>query len=331
MAEIESEGMNLKIERVVHFDWGSKKNKRAMCVANLRDDLWCVDSISIAGNSATLLQDACRNVPPGSKTLIGFDFAIGLPVGYMKQAKLKTFLEAIDVFGDEPWQEFFEKAYHPTEVGIHRPFYPRKSTPKGYTSRSILTDRLGITWEHVFRKCERKTSYRSAASPIFWTLGAKQVGTATMLGWKEVLQPLIRDSSRCIGLWPFEGDLEEILQVKDAAVVETYPNEAYSHLGFPKKWTGKTSHHARKCVSKIILDWGLRSSVKWSEKVLDQIESGFGEENDGEDPFDALVGACSMIAVIIGQRPVSSSLDEDSKLREGWIFGQNADVFGQEK
>ncbi len=66
---------------------------------------------------------------------------------------------------------------------------------------------------------------------MFWTLGAKQVGKAAICGWRELLAPALRRNE--ISLWPFEGDLTELLKEARIVVAETYPAETYSHLGIP--------------------------------------------------------------------------------------------------
>jgi len=93
-------------------------------------------------------------------------------------------------------------------------------------------------------------------------------------------------------------------------------------LGFPRHWSGKTDQNKRRERAVSIFDWADKSKVKMSETVRSQVEDGFGSERSGEDPFDALVGACSMIEVVEGRRLEGRCSDESHRRHEGWIFGQ---------
>jgi hypothetical protein len=47
---------------------------------------------------------------------------------------------------------------------------------------------------------------------------------------------------------------------------------------------------------------GRRSASVFDAAAEAQVDNGFGPTKDGEDPFDALVGLCSMIDVAVGRR-----------------------------
>lgn len=53
-----------------------------------------------------------------------------------------------------------------------------------------------------------------------------------------------------------------------------------------------------------------------------RLNDGFGPREDGEDPFDAVVGACSMLDVVLGHRSDGAPNDAVVGTIEGWIFGQ---------
>lgn len=65
--------------------------------------------------------------------LVGFDFPLGLPFAYGIRTGLRGFKEALSVFGQGEWQDFFKVANLPEEVSIRRPFYPNVSK-RGYES-----------------------------------------------------------------------------------------------------------------------------------------------------------------------------------------------------
>jgi hypothetical protein len=75
----------------------------------------------------------------------------------------------------------------------------------------------------------------------------------------------------------------------------------------------------RKTQAETIIRWSRAIGVKISEQVQSLIKDWFGPTEDGEDPFDSLVGLCSMIDVIEGRRQVGRESAMDERY-EGWIF-----------
>lgn len=90
----------------------------------------------------------------------------------------------------------------------------------------------------LLRLCERATDLRSAACMLFWTLGGNQVGKAAIAGWRELIAPNLDT----IGLWPFDGSLQEILDRFPVAVVETYPGDAYGQIDIPAIPAGASAY-----------------------------------------------------------------------------------------
>ncbi len=294
-------------------------------MANRRDSGWSIDLLSDVGETSTLLQRTRDDLNGDQRVLIGFDFPIGYPKAYGEMTGCARFLDALPNFGNGEWSDFFSKTDDSELVSIHRPFYPRTGKPKGSTSAQKQEDALGILRPELFRRCERRTCYRNEASPLFWTIGAKQVGSAAMCGWEEILQLLIAEENRGFQIWPFEGDLASMTRSGRDIVVETYPGEAYSHIGFPQFWSGKTTQEKRRARASNILNWTENNHVTVSEQILARIQDGFGPESSGEDPFDAVVGMCSMIEVVEGRRregPEGFRNLEGITNHEGWIFGQ---------
>jgi hypothetical protein len=71
------------------------------------------------------------------------------------------------------------------------------------------------------RKCDLGYDGRKAACPLFWSLGASQVGKAAIIGWRDVLVPAL-SSDRSVAIWPFDGS-RRTLKVGRLVIVETYP------------------------------------------------------------------------------------------------------------
>lgn len=62
-----------------------------------------------------------------------------------------------------------------------------------------------------------KNSGRNAACPLFWTLGANQVGKGAIIGWRDVLSPALHDD-KGVFLWLFDGFLDDLLTATHARV-----------------------------------------------------------------------------------------------------------------
>jgi hypothetical protein len=157
---------------------------------------------------------------------------------------------------------------------------------------------------------------------MFWTLGGNQVGKAALSGWQEIVVPSI---ARGAPIWPFSGDLDLLGSDIVPVIAETYPAEAYGHIGL-RFTSGESKRRMTDRVSKAggIFSWAHAQAVKFSDDVELQIRSGFGSDDQGEDRFDALVGLLGMIAQIISGAHQSAPTGPAVRSWEGWILGQAA-------
>jgi hypothetical protein len=176
----------------------------------------------------------------------------------------------------------------------------------------------------LLRRCERANATRGAASPLFWTLGGKQVGKAAIIGWRDVLAPALRDPAGDVSLWPFDGDLRGLLARGGTVVVETYPAEACLHLGMapPGRAWSKTSQDGRRGQRAALQSWAGSRPVVLDSDLTALIDDGFGPSKSAEDPFDAMLGLMSMLEVGLGYRTAGEPEDDAVAKIEGWILGQ---------
>ncbi len=308
---------------VVHADWGSDPKKRWMCVAT-RDwhDRFDVGAPELVGRLDTFWRRLTAR-SPGPRIVAGFDFPLGIPQQYASRAGLSSFREALSVFGSGPWSDFYQLATSPSEISLHRPFFPYRP---GGTKQIHLLDGLGVSdVSQLLRRCERATSTRGPASPLFWTLGGKQVGRAAIVGWQGVIMPGLADHD--LRLWPFDGDLQTLLANEGPIALETYPAEACLHIGSTppgKKWS-KTSQDGRRNQSEIFLQWADGRGIRLASSLRQLISDGFGPSKHAEDPFDATVGLFSMLEVALGHRAEGAPDDAPVRQVEGWILGQSDD------
>ena len=314
---------------IVHADWSTVPGKRWLARATRAKldsaRLYLASAPEPAGELDSLLPRLRAQAGGGSVTLVGFDFPIGLPLAYARKAGITDFLAILPRLGFEEWSQFYEPASSFTEIGIYRPFYPSKA---GNALQHYLIEGLGVaSIDDLRRRCERAHTQRRAACPLFWTLGAQQVGKAAISGWRDVLA-VPNGMPGYVAIWPFSGKLEDLLKPGKVVVVETYPAEFYTHLGVGfsaqrrGERSGKRSQRDRLANAPRLLDWAHKASVAVAPGLEAALRDGFGASPDGEDRFDAVVGLFGMINVILGNRPAGEPDEEVIRKIEGWILGQ---------
>jgi hypothetical protein len=145
----------------------------------------------------------------------------------------------------------------------------------GGRSQSQLLNALNVQNKNdLLRRCEKKTRLRPAACMLFWTLGGNQVGKAAISGWEELIVPNLDE----VGLWPFDGPLNDLLQRFSVVVAETYPGEVYHQLQFPNKskWS-KRRPDGRQSVAGHLLSWLETRPAVTDESLKAAIHQGFAK------------------------------------------------------
>lgn len=311
---------------VVHADWSTDPKKRWLVRAVLDGDVYQVGAPELVGDVSSLFLRNSRLAGSGSMVM-GFDFPIGLPDAYARLTQVASFSELLPLLGSDRWERFFDVAERPSEISATRPFYPLRSGKKGEHKQADLVAALGVTsMSDVLRRCDRAQAGRNAACSLFWTLGGNQVGRAAISGWRDVLGPLRRQGNQQIGLWPFDGGCEKLLEAHQCVVVETYPANACMQLGLgaPGRGWSKRKQHDRRRHATALTNWIKGLSIEFDQELQNAIDDGFGAASNGEDAFDAAVGLFEMLDVILGNRAEGNPDDEGVTKREGWIFGQSS-------
>ena len=193
---------------VVHADWSVHPGKRWMAQAVRRPG---GGYLALPPTPVGALEDfwfRLEQMGGDGPIMVGFDFPIGLPAAYAKQAGIEDFATALAGFGQGRWRDFYEVAAQPEQIALTRPFYPARP---GGRSRRQLVDGLRLeTWQGLHRRCDGATAGRQAACPMFWTLGGNQVGKAMIVGWRDLLAPA-RRAGVDVAIWPFDGALADLL------------------------------------------------------------------------------------------------------------------------
>ena len=298
---------------VVHADWGTHPRKRWIARARSLGPGWAVEAVEPWTLGASPLECLGLDEEEPGPILIGLDFPVGLPLAYARAAEIRAFGDALLGFGGPGWEKFYAVARTPAEISLRRPFYPHAP---GGTLRRHLEDGLGIPMAQVSRECERATATRPAACPLFWTLGASQVGKGAIAGWQEVVVPLVREGA---ALWPFDGELADLLRTRRVTIAETYPAEYYGPLGFGRGWSKRRQADRRDRARQITRAAAALGAVV-PPAIATAVDDGFGPRPDGEDAFDTLVGLLGMLTALAGDATAPS--DPAIRSVEGWILGQ---------
>lgn len=276
------------------------------------------------GDPLTLLSRLRAQAGPDSAVLLGVDFPLGLPLAYAERAGVDDFAALLPQLGQGEWRDFYRVAEQPAEISLRRPFYPLRP---GGARQSHLVQALGLpTAAALRRRCDRQQPHRPAAAPLFWTIGAQQVGKAAISGWRDLLGPGLARGD--LALWPFDGPLADLMPSGRIVVAETYPAECYRHLGVrfsqPRAGalSGKRVQGARAAQAQTLLDWACQTGVDIDPALRVAIEDGFGATVDGEDRFDAVVGLFGLLNIVLGRRPSGDPTDPAIGRIEGWILGQ---------
>jgi hypothetical protein len=301
----------LAFDRLVHSDWSVAPGKRWTAVARRWQEGWRIENLVRTPTPDGFLDDLFDHE---RRTLAGFDFPIGLPSFYSNQMKLE-FYQLLSNPASDRTQRFFTAAETLFDISPAQPFYRRH--PKGARHDDLCKRLSCASFNELLRECDKKTSSRSRAESIFWTIGAKQVGKAALSGWREILMPAV---ARQASLWPFDGPLS-LLESSVLTIAETYPAEAYQHIGM-KRTIKKRSQEGRRAGCRVMLEWASKHKVELSPQIKHSMRTGFGEREDGEDPFDAVAGLCGMIEVSDGRRAEAPNPLTFSGGGEGWILGQ---------
>ena len=319
----------MRLPRIVaHADWSVDPAKRWATQATLgANGRYSAAAPAPVGYPLDWLR-ALAAAAGGGGIFCGFDFPIGLPRRYAVAAGMTIFIECLPRLGRGRWQRFYDVAAVPDEIDLGRPFYPLSARLRGQAAQSHLVTALGLSKPADLRRlCDGQTVKRRPACPLFWTVGANQVGKAAIVGWRDLLVPARRDASLDVVVWPFHGPLDSLLGNHRIVVAETYPGECYSQLGLDFRITetnrrgSKRRQSDRAFHAKQLIDWSRRANVHLSRILTAAIGDGFGASRSGEDAFDATIGLFGMLNVLAARRAAGEPEVEDVRRIEGWILG----------
>ena len=307
--------MNRKLSFILCADWGKESPKRAVYVADVSARL--VRRVSAKGWSvAGVLEEADRLSSTGA-VLATFDAPLGVPESYLAAVRTlpsgqppATFLDLLARARSMP--RFFDSSSLPQDWTIERPFFAVPAGAGGLGSYFDAAARHGVTT--MYRRIDQITN----AKPVFVKSGIPgSVGSAASALWQELAPRLI--ASRTFKVWPFEGDLEMLLQSTPVVVGEIYPRAAYATalLDVPPASrapliVAKTKAGVRR---EALISLRAASWVRQLHVTLENL----AEAEANEDDFDAFVTAAALLRCVLDGSPLCAK--QQSAASEGGMLG----------
>lgn len=298
--------------RIMAADWSKSATKRRMARAECTSDgRFRVYPTEPVGDVTTFFARAKEGMPREATVFIGFDFPIGLPHAYARQLGVASFREALPLFGQPPFTNFYVISDQPD---LARPFYPPPARQKGLYSRQALAAALQVAnFDELMRQCDRMA--QPPAGCMFFTLGGQQPGPGMIIGWCALLAPALGH----IHLWPFDGPLDTLLAQPGILVSEVYPAEACRQLGLlpGRRWSKRRAEDRQAASESLLVHLKGNGDIELSAAARAQIQAGGATEDD----FDAMVALLFMIEAVQGRRPCPVPEAPAIRAIEGWILG----------
>lgn len=299
-------------ERIVHSDWSKHPGGRWCATARRTASGWRAAGPWPVGDVAAFVD---RLVGFGARgpTLAAFDFPIGLPETYAHRTGFADFRSVLTAVGGSGWEDWFEPAAVPAEIGPRRPFYPAK--PGAAKHKHLLDGLEAGSLADLLRRCER---IPPAAGCMFWLVGARTVGKAAIHGWQEAIRPALAHGAT---LWPFDGPLGDLAAGGGLVLVESYPGDAAKQIGLTVR--KKTDPAVLAALAPQILIWTEEHRIALSADLRADILAGFKRyRKTAGDAFDAVVGLLAAIAVADARHPDGAPDTPAVWTWEGWILGR---------
>ena len=180
-------------EVIAHADWGTAVVKRVVATAELGPSGVYVARKACTVGRAGSLSERMGVAGTPRTALLGFDFPIGVPRAYAARAGIENFATWVRTLS--AGAPLFTVADEIDEVSIERPFFPRNVTERSPGLKDRFRAALGLSAE-IAARCDVANGERGVASEMFWTLGPKAVGKATLAGWRDALKPALSDLER---------------------------------------------------------------------------------------------------------------------------------------
>ena len=212
-----------RLSAILCADWGKEFPKRSVYVADVSARV--VRRVAAKGWSVAGVLDEAERWTSTGAVLATFDVPLGVPESFLaalsrvssRQSPL-TFLDLLARTRSMP--RFFDGSSVAKDWSVERPFF---SVPAGEGGLGSYVDAAARSGVNMYRRIDKMTG----AKAVFVKSGIPgSVGSAACALWQELAPRLT--ANRTFKVWPFEGDLQVLLQATPVVLGEIYPRAAYA-------------------------------------------------------------------------------------------------------
>ena len=283
----------------VCVDWSKDLAKRAVCVADTRSRrvrrllLPRIDCPTVIEAATRIVDDDDDDV------VVGFDCALGVPVGQLAAMKLPSFAAVLEHLAAHP--RFGTPVDAASAWSVATPFF---RVPAGAGARGgfeAAAQKQGVS---LWRTIDRRTG----ANPVFITSGSPgSVGSGALVLWRELAAAM---PGRAFGLWPFDGEqVELLLQQRRVVVGEMYPRIAYAvallDAPVPQRSRLRLAKTQKSGRVSALTALRQRSWVASHGVSFDDVDDAVASE----DVFDALITAAAFLRCALEGVSVGGAVD----------------------
>ena len=247
-----------------------------------------------------MFKEAERWASSNGPVLATFDAPLGVPVSYLAAAARvrawqlpQTFLELLAQAHGAP--KFFDATTTAADWTIKQPFF---SVPAGVGGLTTYRDAAAGEGVNLYREIDKATG----AKTLFAKSGIPgSVGSGTCALWRE-LGPLLA-AERNFSVWPFEGEMEKLLESSPVVVGEIYPRAAYATALVDGPIATRAPLALAKTQGEVRRDAiAALQFAQWVRELGVTIEN-LAEAEANEDDFDACITAAAFAPVRLGETP----------------------------
>lgn len=303
------------LSAILCADWGKEFSKRAVYGADVSARV--VRQVSGGGWSvARVLAEAQRWTSTGS-VLATFDAPLGVPDSYMTALRrlpgaqpVATFLDLLVRARSIP--RFYDATTVAQDWIVERPFF---SVPAGDGGLGTYVDAAARFGVDLYRQIDRMTG----AKAVFIKAGVPgSAGSAACALWQELASELT--AHRTFKVWPFEGEIQTLLQSTSVVVAEMYPRAAYATALLDVPPTSRAPLVVAKTDAGVRRDAiAALQSASWVGSLSVELED-LAQAEANEDDFDACLTAAALLRCILEGAPLCP-VRLESSASEGGMLG----------
>lgn len=293
------------LKTFISADWSKHPNKRSVYTADIANKRIQKEKCpGTEGWNLKSLLGLAKQFSRSGPVLVGVDVVLGVPQEYWQMLMQDVHTDRPDSFvqwlgGFDPCNRFFVGiCKSPEEWSVHCPCF---KVQKGSGGLKSFTTKVNGDMK---RRIDRETN----AKPVFAVSGIPGVvGGATRDFWQELV-PHLASGYKDFRIWPFDGELPNLLSNSGIVLAETYPKLAYAAALNDSLNTHTIDIPKTEDKSRKLACWFLEHA-KWIDDQKIEL-SDLGSARGNEDDFDALFTAAAVLRCIV----------EDTDIVDpGWI------------